>query len=208
MTNDGEIEARSDAKTTSIAVSVAVNGVAGSVATSTATAVSAAIDGGADNDVIVNRVGDEPSRTGTLTADAVAFATAATVGVVANGVAVGADSFWDGEPPPTPRRPASAPVPESTPSRIRNDQLELRRENGVGRGQRRRDRRRRGRGGRIDVAVDSGRYRCEQYPAGFNHQCRPSGRDIGRARRVGRDRVQYQRRGVCRNAGLEWRDAR
>ena len=209
VTNDGEIEARSDAKTTSIAVSVAVNGVAGSVATSTATAASAAIDAGADNDVLINQIGSNPSRTGKLTAAAAAFASAALRERRrewrrgGSGQLLGRRNHRRREGGRNRRRFGNRHHRE-----WRNDQRERRRQHGVGRGQRRCDRRRRGRAGGVDRLVECLRHRRERDPAGFDLERRPSEHDLRCPGRVCGDRIQHLRRRVCRKSDLGWRDAR
>ena len=90
VTNEGEIEAISDATAASVAVSVAVTGVAGASATSTATSKATAIDGGYGQDV------DTVTNKGKLMATANALAAAASVSVTNTGVAISADSVWDG----------------------------------------------------------------------------------------------------------------
>ena len=96
ITNEGEIAATSDAKTASLAVSVAVTGAAGAVATSNATSRATAIDAGDGADKVFNIKTDAPGHTGKLTAQADALAAAASVTVTTAGVAVSADSVWDG----------------------------------------------------------------------------------------------------------------
>lgn len=90
INNNGEINAVSTAEATSVGVAVAAKGVG--IATSTATAESraAAIDAGSGGSV------DEVYNSGQLTADSTALADAASVSVTNQGLAVSADSVWDG----------------------------------------------------------------------------------------------------------------
>ncbi len=94
--NVGDVSAIADAKTASVAVSVAVAGVGVSSATSTATSTATAIDLGAGNDTVINMDGGATDRTGTLTANAVADAVAASVTVTPAGVAISSDAVWRG----------------------------------------------------------------------------------------------------------------
>ena len=96
VVNDGDITATSDATTVSVNVSVAVTGGAGAVGTATGTSNATAIDTGDGADTILNRNTGLPNRAGTLTADADALAIAANVSITTAGVAVAADSVWDG----------------------------------------------------------------------------------------------------------------
>jgi len=94
--NDGELSALSSAGTASAAVSVAVAGVGAAIGTSTAISHSTAIDTGAGDDVVLNTTVPGTIRTGKLVSDATSNAAALTVTVTPFGVAVAADSVWDG----------------------------------------------------------------------------------------------------------------
>ena len=90
INNTGEINADATANAASVGVAVAAKGIG--VATSTATAESraAAIDAGSGGSV------DDVYNSGKLTAESTARAAAASVSVTNEGLAVSADSVWDG----------------------------------------------------------------------------------------------------------------
>ncbi len=90
ITNRGEIEARSTSAALSAGVAVAVSGVGVATATSTSTSRAAAIDAGAGASV------DNVGNSGALTVVADAVAAAASVSVTNSGLAIAADSVWDG----------------------------------------------------------------------------------------------------------------
>jgi hypothetical protein len=86
--SEGDISATSEADSVSVAVSMTLAGVAGTAATSTATTESNALDGGDGDDTIVS--------TGTLASTATSNADTVTVSIAGVGVALAADSVWDG----------------------------------------------------------------------------------------------------------------
>ena len=90
VTNSGAIEANSGAITLSGSVAVAISGVAGATATSTAESRAAGIDLGQTEvvELLVN--------TGAINVNALALAATAAVSVTNAGLAVSADSVWDG----------------------------------------------------------------------------------------------------------------
>lgn len=88
--NTANINTNADATSVEASASIAVTGITGAVATSTAEANAISIDAGAD-DAIDSVVND-----GDLTVNSNATAVAASVSLTTAGIAVAADTFWDG----------------------------------------------------------------------------------------------------------------
>ncbi|SHJ09174.1 hypothetical protein SAMN02745165_01546 [Malonomonas rubra DSM 5091] len=88
--NRGEINADANANAGSVGVAVAAKGVGVATSTATAEARAAAIDAGSDDSV------DEVYNSGKLKAESSARAAAASVSVTNQGLALSADSVWDG----------------------------------------------------------------------------------------------------------------
>jgi len=88
--NTAAVSADATARALSLGVAVAVQGVGVATASSNAKASASAIDAGAGEEV------DFVTNSGDLTADANAFAAAASVSVTNSGLALSADSVWDG----------------------------------------------------------------------------------------------------------------
>ncbi len=88
--NTGDVTATANATSAAAAAGGTATGVGIATATSTASAYAAAIDAGAGEEV------DDVYNRGTLTSDSQAVAASASIGVATTGVALAANSVWDG----------------------------------------------------------------------------------------------------------------
>jgi len=90
VSNEGDINARADATTASVAASIAISGVAGAVANATGESFATAIDTGG------GVAADDVTNSGRLTATSNTTAVSAAIGFTTEGVAVAGNAAWDG----------------------------------------------------------------------------------------------------------------